>query len=260
MHNKFQTINLIGTYNLYLREVKRFLKVYHQTLINPAINAMMFLATFVLTIGSVKTEINGIKFINFMGYGLIIMTIIQNAFANSSSSLTMSKVIGYIIDIFMPPLSSKEIIIAYSLGALTRALITGTVVALVLTPFIEYKFYHPFLMLFFIVCASLLLAQLGIFAGIVARSFEEYSIVTNYIITPLSFLSGTFYSIQQLPLWIRKLNLINPFFYMIDGFRYSFTNVADSNITIGMIYLVFTNILLFFILDYLINKGWRIKS
>jgi ABC-2 type transport system permease protein len=260
MSNNTANINWLGAYTLYMREVRRFLKVYHQTLIAPAVTSMIFLAIFVLALGDVKSDINGVEFKQFMGYGLIIMTMVQNAFANTSSSLIMSKVIGYIIDILTPPLSSKEIIIAYSLGALTRALLTGIIVAFSFSFFIEYSVHHAGLLVFYSVFSCLLLAQLGIFSGIAANTFDQSAAITSYIITPLSFLSGTFYSVERLPAFLKMINQFNPFFYMIDGFRYSLTNHADSNIEFGVGYLIFINIALFFLLDCLFRKGWRIKS
>jgi ABC-2 type transport system permease protein len=257
---KGNSINWLGTYTLYLREVKRFFKVYHQTLIAPSITAMIYLAIFVLALGAVNSEINVVEFTKFMAYGLIIMTMVQNAFSNTSSSVIMSKVIGYLSDILTPPLSSKEIITAYILGALTRAIITGAILSLLFAIFVDYHVYHLGLLIFFTIFSCLLLAQLGIFAGIASNSFDQNAAVTSYLITPLSFLSGTFYSVEKLPQILKTINLGNPFFYMIDGFRYSLTNFADSNIQFGVFYLLIVNVILFFALDYLIHKGWRIKS
>jgi ABC-2 type transport system permease protein len=260
MTYKSNNINWLGAYTLYLREVKRFLKVYHQTLIAPAVTSMIFLAIFVLALGDVKSEINGVNFKEFMAYGLIIMTMVQNAFSNTSSSLIMSKVIGYLSDILTPPLSSKEIIVAYSLGALTRAIMTGIIVASVFALFIDYHVQHAGLLIFFSIFSCLLLGQLGIFSGIAANSFDQSAAITSYIVTPLSFLSGTFYSVERLPEFLKQINMFNPFFYMIDGFRYALTNHADSNINFGIWYLLFTNLALFLLLEYLFRKGWRIKS
>ncbi|RTK93335.1 MAG: multidrug ABC transporter permease [Rickettsiales bacterium] len=255
-----EKINWYGTYCLSLREIKRFIKVYHQTIITPVISSLIFLSVFVLAIGNHKTEISGIKFINFMGYGLIIMSIMQNAFSNSSSSFIMSKILGYIIDILTPPLGSIEIVIALTLGSLFRGLIVGIVVALALYPFIEYEIHQPLLLIFYVVTSCTLLAQFGILSGLISNSFDQLTAVTSYLITPLSFLSGTFYSVTSLPVFFQYINLFNPFFYMIDGFRYCLTNHADGNITIGITLLIIANILQYFLLIKLIDKGWRLKS
>lgn len=255
-----ENINWYGTYTLTLHEIQRFLKVYNQTIIAPAISALIFLSVFVLALGSSDHTIHGIKFINFMGYGLIIMNIVQNAFANSSSSLIMSKVLGYISDILVTPFSGVEIVIAYSIGSLIRGIIVGVVVTICLFPFIEFIIYHPGLLIFFTFASCLMLGQLGILTGLISNTFDQNAAITSYIIGPLSFLSGTFYSVDRLPFILQNINYFNPFFYMIDGFRYSLTDYADSNIYIGIVILCFSNLILFFLTVTLLNKGWRIKS
>lgn len=255
-----EKINWYGAWMLSLREIKRFLNVYHQTIITPAISALIFLAVFVLAIGSHKQDIHGIKFINFMGYGLIVMSIIQNAFANSSSSLIMGKVIGYIVDILLPPLGSIEIIFAYMLGSVVRGFLIGIVVALALSPFIEYQIYNFPLLIFYVLFSCTLLAQAGIIAGLISNSFDQLFAITSYLITPLSFLSGTFYSVSALPAIFQYINMCNPFFYMVDGFRYCITNHADGNIIFGSFFLIFLNVTLFIALLRILDSGWRIKS
>jgi ABC-2 type transport system permease protein len=255
-----EPINWYGTYTLTLREVKRFMRVYNQTLITPAVSALIFLAVFVLAVGSKRHDIDGVKFINFMGYGLIIMSIVQNSFANSSSSFIMSKIIGYISDILTPPIGSTEIIIAFTVGAVLRGILVGIIVTISLLPFVEFTLYHPFLLLFYVLASCTLLGKLGILSGMVANSFDQHSAITSYLITPLSFLSGTFYSVKDLPGILQQINILNPFFYMIDGFRYCITNKADGNIIIGVGFLITANILMYFLLEKLIDKGWRIKG
>ncbi len=254
-----EPINWYGTYSLTLREVKRFIRVYNQTLITPAISALIFLAVFALAVGAKRHEINGIKFINFMGYGLIIMSIVQNAFGNSSSSLIMSKIIGYISDILTPPLGSKEIIIAFTIGAVLRGLMVGIIVTISLIPFVEFNLCHPLLLAFYILASCTLLGKLGILSGMIANSFDQHSAITSYLITPLSFLSGTFYSVKDLPQILQQINFLNPFFYMIDGFRYCLTNKADGNVIVGICFLVISNIIIYLMLEKLIDKGWRME-
>jgi ABC-2 type transport system permease protein len=223
-------------------------------------SALIFLAVFVLAIGSNRADIDGIKFINFMGYGLIAMSIIQNAFANSSSSFIMSKVMGYISDILTPPFGSAEIILAFTIGAVLRGLLVGVAVTIALSPFIDYTLYHPLLLVFYLLASCILLGQMGILSGLIANSFDQHSAITSYLVTPLSFLSGTFYSVKALPPFFQQVNLVNPFFYIIDGFRYCITNKADGNITVGIIFLILANIIIYLALDKAIKTGWRIKS
>lgn len=255
-----ERINWYGTYTLTLREVKRFLKVYHQTLVGPAVSALIFLAVFAMAIGSHRADVEGIKFIDFMGYGLIIMSIVQNAFANSSSSLIMSKVIGYISDILTPPLGSKEILIALTVGAVLRGLMVGAIVWVAMIPFVSFTLHHPLLLIFYILASCILLGKLGILSGLISDSFDKHSAITNYLVTPLSFLSGTFYSVKNLPVILQQINLVNPFFYMIDGFRYCLTDKADGNILAGAIFLIVANVIMYIILDLVIAKGWKIKG
>lgn len=252
--------NYYGTYMLTLREVRRFLKVYHQTLLAPAVSAMIFLAVFMLSSNHPDYMIGNVKFLNFMGYGLLIMTVVQNAFANTLSSLIMSKVIGYINDILMPPFSGLEIVTAYIIGAIIRGILSGSVLLIFLLPFIDINIEHPLLFVFFTLSSAAMLGQIGILAGIMANTFDQSSAITSYLITPLSFLSGTFYSVKKLPEILQNLNLFNPFFYMIDGFRYSLTSYSDGNIMFGVIMLTAANVLLFVLLVHLFNIGWRIKS
>ena len=255
-----EKINWYGTYTLTQREVRRFLRVYNQTIFTPMISALIFLAVFVLAIGGNRSDIVGIKFINFMGYGLIVMSIVQNAFANSSSSFIMSKVLGYISDILTPPLGSTEIIIAFTIGAVLRGILVGITVAVALVPFIDYTLHHPLLLIFYVLASCTLLGKLGILSGLISNSFDQHSAITSYLITPLSFLSGTFYSVQSLPIIFQQINMINPFFYMVDGFRYCITGYADGNIIVGIMFLITANIIMYLALTKLIDKGWRIKA
>jgi len=255
-----EKINWYGAYTLTQREVRRFMRVYNQTILTPVVSALIFLAVFVLAIGTNRPDINGIKFIDFMGYGLIVMSIIQNSFANSSSSFIMSKMLGYISDILTPPLGSTEIILAFTIGAALRGLLVGIAVTIALVPFIDYSLHHPFLLIFYVLASCTLLGKLGILSGLISNSFDQHSAITSYLITPLSFLSGTFYSVQALPVIFQQINMLNPFFYMVDGFRYCITDYADGDIKIGVTFLIIANMTLYAALTKLIDRGWRIKS
>jgi ABC-2 type transport system permease protein len=255
-----EPINWYGAFTLTQREVKRFLKVYNQTVISPMVSALLFLAIFVLATRGHNTQIVNMQFMNFIAYGLIIMSIMQQSFANSSSSFIMYKVLGYLNDILMPPLGYIEIIFAFIMGSIIRGVLVGITVGLAFVPFIEYQIFHPFLLASYVLLACTLLAQLGLFAALISNTFDQLSAVTNYLINPLSFLSGTFYTVQSLPLFFQKLNLFNPFFYIIDGFRYCLSNHSDGDITLGTLVLALSNIGMFFLLCKLIKSGWRIKS
>jgi len=253
-------MNWYGTYTLFIREVRRFLKVYHQTLIAPVVSALIFLSIFTLAIGEKEHKIHGIPYIDFVGYGLIIMTIIQNAFANTSSSLIMAKVLGYINDILMTPLGGIEIVLSYTLGAIVRGITVGIILASVLWFIIDFRLNSFGLLVFYVLSSCILLANLGIISSIITNNFDQNSVITNYIITPLSFLSGTFFSIHQLPNWLKIINLANPFFYIIDGFRYSLTGFSDGSVPIGMMILIITNVAMIILNVIVINSGWKLKQ
>ncbi len=255
--SKLEKFNWYGMYYLSLREVRRFLRVYHQTIIGPVVSAMLFLLIFAF---ATKKNITSEENLNFIGYGIIIMSIIQNAFANSSSSLIMFKILGYIIDILIPPLGSTEILLAFIIGAVMRAIIVGVSVGFALAVLINFQLYNIYSLISFTILGSVLLSQLGILSGIISKSFEQNTAFANYVIMPFSFLSGTFYSVKNLTPTLQTFNLANPFFYIIDGFRFSFMNHHESNLQIGLIYLFILNIVLFIILKSIFNSGWRIKN
>jgi len=246
---------------IYIKEVRRFLKVYNQTVFAPAVTAVLFLSVFSLAIGNRVQEIEGVPFIEFMVAGIIMMTLVQNAFANTSSSLTMGKVLGNIIDYLLPPLHAREIVFGIALAGITRGLITGIVVAITAQIFFTDLSLHNFwLMIFYAVAAAALLSVLGMIAGIFSETFDRMSAITSYVITPLSFLSGTFYSVKSLPKFWQEFNMFNPFFYMIDGFRYSLTGHADGNLLTGAIVLMGANIVLYYICYSMFKNRYRLRD
>jgi ABC-2 type transport system permease protein len=255
-----EKINWIGLWTVYWRETKRFLKVYNQTLVGPIVTSLLFLSVFSLAMRHHITKIEGVPFEEFMAAGLIIMAVIQNAFANTSSSLTMCKVLGYIIDYLTPPLSPLELLIGMITSAVTRGVLVGLLVGGSILFFIDLHIYHIGYVIFHLIFASIVLALLGIVAGIIADSFDQMSAFTTYIITPLAFLSGTFYSVKRLPEFWYNISHINPFFYMIDGFRYGMTGYHDGDLLTGILYLVTASIVLSIATYVMLSKGYRIKT
>jgi ABC-2 type transport system permease protein len=252
--------NWMGIWTLYLKEVQRFLKVYNQTIVAPIINSLLLLAIFSLALGGHVKTIGGVSFEVFMASGLIMMSVVQHAFANTSSAFIMGKVVGMIIDYLMPPLSAGEMLFSMVMGGVTRGVVVGVLVGLSLWVFVPLSLPHSFLAAFYLVAASMMLALLGMLAGIFADSFDEMSAITSYVITPLSFLSGTFYSVGNLPPFWYTVTHFNPFFYMIDGMRYSMTGYHDGSITIGIWLLIGCNISLWVACHLLLKAGYRIKS
>jgi ABC-2 type transport system permease protein len=259
MINNSQT-NYYGTWSLFKKEVWRFLKVYHQTLLSPVINALLLLAIFSLAVGNNIKIVGNIPFKEFMASGLIMMVAMQNAFANSSSSLVMSKVLGHAVDFLIPPISAMGILLAFVGGAILRGILVAIVAFIAVRIFIPLSIHDLFYAIYCLIFASMFLGLLGVLCGIVSDSFDHMSAVTSYLITPLTFLSGTFYSTNNLPVFWQNVAHFNPFFYMIDGFRYSLTGYHDGSIMFGMVFMIGCNIVLTLIIYHLLKIGYRIKN
>jgi ABC-2 type transport system permease protein len=254
------TNNWIGVATLYKRETWRFLKVWNQTLIAPMITTTIFLAIFALAMGGEARMVHGIHFTDFIAPGLIMMAMVQNAFANTSSSFMIAKLQGVIIDWLMPPFSPGDLVLGMMAGGITRGLMVGCTVALAMSFFVPLQLHSLAYLLFFSVASTMMLALLGIITGIFGNTPDQVAMVTNFIITPLSFLSGTFYSVQDLPKFFYHISHANPFFYMIDGFRYSMIGVSDTDPMLGVVVLTVANIVLFLIAHRMFATGWRLKS
>jgi ABC-2 type transport system permease protein len=253
-------VNWLGFWTLYVREVRRFLKVGMQTVAAPVVTTLLFLAIFLLAFGGQQRHIGDIPYVEFLAPGLIMMAMAQNAFANTSSSLMIAKVQGNIVDVLMPPLSPAELTWGFALGGVTRGLLVGVVVAAAMLVFVPLEARHPAFILFHAVAASLLLSLLGVVGAIWADKFDHIAAVTNFVVTPLSFLSGTFYSIERLPEPWHAVALWNPFFYMIDGFRYGFIGRADAPVWLGVAAMLATNIWLLGACHALIARGYKLKA
>ena len=253
-------VNWRGLWTLYEKEVRRFLNVFTQTLLAPMVTTLLFLAIFTLALGRAVQQIGGVSYAQFLAPGLIMMAMVQNAFANTSSSIVIAKVQGNIVDLLMPPLSASELTLGIAGGGLTRGLLVGAVVGLAMWVFVPMQLHDPLLILYFGANASLMLALLGMIGGVWAEKFDHIAAVTNFVITPLSFLSGTFYSIERLPEEWHFIALFNPFFYMIDGFRYGFIGHADGDLGIGMVVVLLVNVGLWILAHRMFATGYRLKA
>ena len=253
-------VNWLGLWTLYTKEVRRFLNVYTQTLLAPIVTTLLFLAIFTLALGRSLQSAGGVGYAEFLAPGLIMMAIMQNAFANTSSSLVIGKVQGNIVDVLMPPLSPSELALAYAGGGVTRGVLVGCAVGLAMWVFVPMRLHSPGLVLYFAVNAALMLGLLGMIGGIWAEKFDHIAAVTNFVITPLSFLSGTFYSIERLPEGWSFVAQFNPFFYLIDGFRYGFIGHADGLPGIGAVVVLCVNLCLWGLAYGMIATGYRLKA
>ena len=254
------TINWFGAFTLLKKEVWRFLKVYHQTLFSPAVNIILFLAVFSLSVGNHIKTVEGVPFAVFMSAGLIMMAAMQNSFANSSSSFVMGKVMGNIVDYLIPPLGAFELLFAFTLGAVLRGIAVGIVAFVAISFFVSLPCYSIFHAIFYMIFACMFLGLLGMLCGVLSSTFDQMSAMTSYVVTPLTFLSGTFYSTNSLPEFWKNVAHFNPFFYMIDGFRFSITGHNDGNLMVGMIYIIAINLALGIVIYKMIKRGYRIKS
>ena len=253
-------VNWIGLWNLYLKEVRRFLNVYTQTVAAPVITTLLFLAIFTLALGRAVEVVNGVPFPQFLAPGLIMMSMVQNAFANTSSSLVISKIQGNIVDVLMPPISSGEFVTAYALAGISRGVLVGVAVGIVMAFFVTVEIQHLWAVVFYAAAASCMLSSIGIIAGLWADKFDHMAAITNFVITPFAFLSGTFYSIDRLPEPFHSIAFFNPFFYMIDGFRYGFIDVSDAPPALGVAVMVGINVLLLAISWRLVARGYKLKA
>ncbi|MCB1783329.1 MAG: ABC transporter permease [Alphaproteobacteria bacterium] len=257
---KIEGINTIGLYTLVRREVERFINVYTQTIIAPVITTLLFYTIFALAFGGIQRSVGDVPFLDFLAPGLIMMTMVQNSFANTSSSIVISKVQGNIVDVLMPPLSAAEIYIGYAVGSILRGLSVGVVTTIALSFFAPVHIHALWAVFVYAVLGTWLLGSLGLAAGIWSDKFDHIAAVTNFIVTPMTFLSGTFYRVEMLPEMWRDMAFGNPFFYMIDGFRYGFIGQADGTIWIGITILLAFNMALMLLSYKMIAAGYKIKA
>ena len=255
-------VNWGGLKTLYIKEVRRFYKVQMQTVWAPAITTLLYLAIFTVALGRGGRSVMGVPFADFIAPGLIAMAMIQNAFANASFSLLVGKVQGNIVDYLMPPLSTGELIAGMVGAAVTRAFLVGFAVwlAMLLWPGVHVRVEQPWWVLWFGLMGALMLSFLGLITSIWAEKFDHAAAVTNFVVTPLSLLSGTFYAIDQLSPAFQSVSLANPFFYVISGFRHGFLGVTDSPLLVGAVGLLVLNAVLCLLCLALLRSGWKIKA
>jgi len=242
------------------RETGRFLKVYTQTIVAPVVTTLLFFTVFALAFGGNERQMGDFPFMQFLAPGLIMMTMAQNAFSNSSSSLIIGKVQGNIIDVLMPPLSTAELMTGFLIGGIMRGLMVGGVSIAVIACFIEMPIHSATLIFGYAILGNIMMATLGIIAGIWAEKFDHIAAFTNFFVTPLTFLSGTFYSIDILPEPWKSFAYYNPFFYMIDGFRNGFIGHDDVLAIPGILVLGGVNLALLTLCYAMIRTGYKIKN
>ena len=257
---RYPGVNWIGVQTLYLREVRRFWKVGLQTVAAPVVTTLLYMMVFVVALQGARPPLNGVPFAEFVAPGLIMMAILNNAFANASSSLIQAKIMGTATDFLTPPLSPLELTIGFSLGAATRGLAVGLVTAVCVLPFARLGVADAVTIVWFAVAASLMMGMVGVFAGLWSEKFDHLAAVQNFVVMPMTFLSGAFYLVDRLPEPFATVSHFNPFFYLIDGFRSGFIGHAEGDIRIGVVMSAVLTAVLAVACWRVFRSGWRLKS
>jgi len=261
---RFGRVNWLGLRTLLEKEVRRFLKVSFQTIFAPVISTLLFLLVFMQAMAG-RADIDGVPYIEFLAPGLVMMAILTNAFANSSSSIIIGKVQGSIVDVLMPPLSPGELTVAFVTGAAARGLLVGAVTAATSAAFMvgsssPMQLANPAAIALYATLAAVMFGMLGVVGGVWADKFDQLAAVNNFVITPLTFLSGTFYSIRALPEPFLTFSHFNPVFYLIDGFRYGFTGVSEASLWLGAAVSIGVTLALGLWSYLLLKSGYKLKS
>jgi len=260
MRSGMEKINFLGLYTLILREQKRFTAVWTQTILAPIVTSILFLTVFSFVLANRKIQIEEFDYTFFIAPGILTMSVMQNSFANTSSSLLISKVQGNIVDTLLAPLRPIEIVIGYMIGGILRGCIVSLAVILVIFPAIGLYPKYPFILLAFILVACAKLSLLGIVAGIFSQKFDHMQALVNFVVTPLSFLSGTFYSLSALPPILAQITSYNPVFFLIDGVRYGCLGYSESNPVNGFIWSVLICLTLIYLCTYWVSVGYKLKQ
>ncbi len=257
---RFGAVNWMGLFTLAQRETLRFLAVWTQTLLAPLVTAGLFLLIFNIAIGPSRSDVMGVPFLTFLAPGIMMMTVIQNAFANTSSSMVIAKVQGNIVDTLMPPLSPLEILLGYLAGGIVRGVLIACVVAAAFALVLGLLPQNPLVAIVFVIMGGAFMGALGLLAGIFANKFDQMAAITNFIVTPLAFLSGTFYSVEALPPLLNRLSHVNPVFYLIDGLRYGMIGVSDSSPLLGLAVCGAATALVCALIWQMLRTGYRLKA
>ncbi len=247
-------------YTLFAKEVWRFVRVIIQTVITPVVTVLLYLLVFSSALSGYMEVYKGISYIAFLVPGLVMMSVMQNAFANNSSSLFQSKLNNNIIFMLLAPLSDVEIYVAYTGAAILRGLLVGIGAWIISCCFIILPVHNIWILVMFALLGSGILGSLGLISAIYADKWDHIAAFQNFIIVPLSFLSGAFYSINSLPDFWKKVSYFNPFFYIIDGFRYGFLGISDSPVTISLLVVSLFFIFVCILSLWILHTGYKLRT
>lgn len=250
----------IGFQSLVWREIVRFLTVFSQTLFPPLVSSFLYIFIFGFSVGARIPDIHGVPYLNFMIPGLLMMYVIEGSYANTSSSLFISRWANYIEELLVTPLSYFEMVFAILIGGLVRSMVIATGVFLVSLFFVPFEITHPAVMVFFLIFVSLIFSSAGIIVALFAEEFEHLTIATTFVITPLIFLGGVFHSIEMVPPALRGLTVFNPIFYMVNGMRYGMLGRSDAPIVLSAALVVALFFALFSWAVYLFRTGFKLRK
>ncbi len=257
---RYGGMNWLGVWTLYLREVRRFWKVGMQTVAAPVVTTLLYMMVFVVAMQGARPTVQGVSFSEFVAPGLIMMAILNNAFANASSSLIQAKIMGTATDFLTPPLSPLELAIGFGAGAATRGVVVGVITAVCVAPFANLAFQQIWAIAYFGFMASMMMGLLGVLAGLWSEKFDHLAAVQNFVVMPMTFLSGTFYLVGNLPEPFATASHFNPMFYLIDGFRFGFIGASEGMVGTGMIVSALFTLVLAALTWWVFRMGWRLKS
>ena len=257
---RFKAVNWVGFQTLLWKEILRYLTVSTQTIMGPILSSGLFLIVISLAIGDLRADVLGVPFIEFLAPGMIALGVVQQSFAHSSSSIIMGKMMQTLQDLLQAPLSAAEITIAISVAAASRGICIAIISSIIFMFFIDLTIQNYFIWLFYLFIGGFFLGSLGIIIGLKCEKFDEMSSYNSFLIVPASFLSGSWYSIERLPDFLKTINYYNPCFYFIDGFRYSFIGQSDGSIKFGIIFLLIISFITWYISYLLFRRGYKIKS
>ena len=252
--------NYIGLYTLVRKEIQRMLRIPGQTILSPLISATLYIFIFGFVIGSRIEEVNGVPYITFVFPGILMLNIISSSFAHSSSSVYFARFIKSIEEVLVSPLSYLEIVVGFVAGALIRSIIVGFGILIVGLIFNAVTLSNIYLFVFYMLAIATIFSLLGIFVGLWAKGFEQLGAINIFVITPLTYLGGIFYSVHMLPENIQFITYSNPFFYFVDGIRNSMIGVSEANVTIGLVMIFGLVLSLGWLIVHLFQIGWRIRS
>jgi ABC-2 type transport system permease protein len=252
-------MNMLGFLTLCKKEINRFMSVSVQTIFAPLVSTLLYLLIFGQVISSESSGFEHVSYNTFLLPGLIMMTMLQNAFSNSSSSLIQSKMYGNLDLLLLSPLSATEIFLAFIIGAIARGMLVGIAIALVSHFWIPFVWINPFWLLSFALLTTFVLGAMGFLAGLWADKYDKLAAFQNFVILPLTFLSGVFYSVSALPAFWQQATWFNPFFYMVDGFRYGFLGVSDVSPWLSLSVTLAFAVVLSALCLYLLSIGWKIR-